>query len=111
MNVPEQIAAIAALLDGHAGRYKSLNGAGSFRAYLETARPREDEELLTEPLLADILESLLGFPQDAYVGVAEKVQLVAVAELCALYGIEPKLTEVVVASAVARPGRWRQWRE
>lgn len=66
MKVSAQIAALTALLDGQAGRYKRLNGAGSFRAYLETARTREDEEMLTEPILADVLESLLGFPKDAY---------------------------------------------
>lgn len=66
MTPSEQIERLAALLDGQAGRYKSLNGATSFAAYLQTARPREDEELLTEPILAEILEILLGFPKDAY---------------------------------------------
>ena len=54
------------MLDAQAGRYKSLNGAKTFQSYLETTRPREDEELLTEPILAEILEVLLGFPKDAY---------------------------------------------
>src|SRR3954470_17489384 len=64
--LPEQVERLAALLDAQVGRYKSLNGATSFRAYLETPRPREDEELLTEPILAEILEVLLRFPKDAY---------------------------------------------
>lgn len=61
-----QVERLAALLDAQAGRYKSLNGASSFRSYLDTPRPREDEEILTEPILADILEVLLGFPKDGY---------------------------------------------
>lgn len=66
MTSAEQIERLAAVLDAQAGRYKSLNGAKSFQSYLETTRPREDEELLTEPILAEILEALLGFPKDAY---------------------------------------------
>lgn len=66
MTSEERLAGITALLDAQAGRYKSLNGATSFGAYLENPRPREDEELLTEPILAEILEKLLGFPKDAY---------------------------------------------
>ncbi|MDQ3678813.1 MAG: hypothetical protein M3401_18785 [Actinomycetota bacterium] len=57
---------LAVLLDGQVGRYRSLNGATSFRSYLEIPRSREDEEILTEPILAEILEALLGFPKDAY---------------------------------------------
>lgn len=66
MTTSEHVERLAALLDAQAGRYKSLNGATSFRSYLETPRPREDEELLTEPILAEILEVLLGFPKDAF---------------------------------------------
>ncbi len=63
-----QIDDLARVLDGYAGRYRSLNGAATFRAYLDGPRPREDEELLTEPILADLIEQLLGFPKDAYFG-------------------------------------------
>ncbi len=66
MTSAEQVERLAAVLDAQIGRYKSLNGAASFQAYLATARPREDEEILTEPILAEILETLLGFPKDAY---------------------------------------------
>jgi len=54
------------VLDGSAGRYRELNGARSVGEYLSRERPREDEEVLTEPLFADLLEDLLGFPHDAY---------------------------------------------
>jgi hypothetical protein len=66
MTGSEQSDRLVALLDAQVGRYRSLNNATSFRAYLETPRTREDEELLTEPILAEILEQLLGFPKDAY---------------------------------------------
>jgi hypothetical protein len=62
----EHVERLVGLLDAQAGRYRSLNGAGSFKSYLETSRPREDEEILTEPVLAEILEQLLGFPKDGY---------------------------------------------
>ena len=54
------------VLDRSAGRYRELNGARSAGEYLSRERPREDEEVLTEPLFADLLEDLLGFPHDAY---------------------------------------------
>jgi type I restriction-modification system DNA methylase subunit len=53
-------------LDRFAGRYRELNGARDIGEYLTRDRTREDEELLTEPLLADLMERLLGFPTDAY---------------------------------------------
>ena len=53
------------VLDRSGRRYKEL-GASNLGAYLTGAAKREDEELLTEPLLADLLEDLLGFPHDAY---------------------------------------------
>ena len=57
---------LRATLDRFAGRYRELNGARTLGEYLTRERPREDEELLTEPLLADLMERLLGFPTDAY---------------------------------------------
>lgn len=53
-------------LDRYAGRYKELRGAATFGDYVGTRGERADEELLTEPLLADIVEKVLGFPKDAY---------------------------------------------
>ncbi len=63
---PAQLIALGALLDGQAGRYRELNGAVTLRDYLDRLRQREDEELLTEPVLAGILEDVLGFPKDGY---------------------------------------------
>jgi len=57
---------LRAVLDRYNGRYRELNGARDLGTYLTRDRPREDEELLTEPILADVLERLLGFPADAY---------------------------------------------
>lgn len=57
---------LRAVLDRPKGRYRELNGARDLGEYLARDRPREDEELLTEPILSDLLERLLGFPPDGY---------------------------------------------
>jgi len=57
---------LRAVLDKPKGRYRELNGARNLGEYLGRDRSREDEELLTEPILGDALERLLGFPSDAY---------------------------------------------
>lgn len=57
---------LRAVLDRPKGRYRELNGAKNLGEYLGRDRSREDEELLTEPILGDLLERLLGFPSDAY---------------------------------------------
>ncbi len=57
---------IRGVLDRQIGRYREINGARSFGDYLARDVPREDEELLTEPVLADLLERVFGFPADAY---------------------------------------------
>jgi hypothetical protein len=66
--VPTQpgLQALAALLDEQAGRYRELNGARHLGEYLDRPRTREDEELLTEPILEALIERVLGFPRDAY---------------------------------------------
>jgi hypothetical protein len=64
--IPPQLQAFAALLDEQSGRYSELNGARHLGEYLDRARTREDEELLTEPILAAVIERVLGFPADAY---------------------------------------------
>ncbi len=64
--VPLQLTRLAALLDEQAGRYRELNGAQHLGEYLIRPRTREDEELLTERILADIIERVLEFPADAY---------------------------------------------
>jgi hypothetical protein len=54
------------LLDSYRGRYRELNGARDLGEYLSRERDREDEEMLTEEVLRDLLEQVLGFPRDAY---------------------------------------------
>ena len=57
---------LSAALDRLGGSYRQLNGARDLGEYLARERTREDEEVLTEPLLADLMQRLLGFPPDAY---------------------------------------------
>jgi len=57
---------IRQVLDGRAGLYRVLNGARTVEDYLARGATGEDEETLTEPLLADLLERVLGFPPDGY---------------------------------------------
>ena len=54
------------MLDRPSGRYRQLNGGRNLGEYLSRDRPREDEELLTEPVLGDLMERLLGFPPESY---------------------------------------------
>lgn len=57
---------LRAVLDRRAGIYKKLAGADTFGEYLVAGPSQEDEEILTEPVLQDLVEELLGFPTDAY---------------------------------------------
>lgn len=69
MNVTDADARLAALrscLDEPAGRYQQLRGVRTFGPYVDAASIRSDEEVLTEPILAAIIERVLGFPSDAY---------------------------------------------
>jgi hypothetical protein len=60
------LAALEAIGRRYRARYKELAAVTDLGAYL-SARPRgDDEEILTEPFLADLLEGVLGFPTDAY---------------------------------------------
>jgi hypothetical protein len=61
-----RLAALVACIDRQRGRFEALRDASSFEAYL-AATGGADEEMLTEPVLADVLERVLGFPTDAYV--------------------------------------------
>jgi hypothetical protein len=58
--------ALLACLEEFSGRYKSLRGAADVAAYLGTKGDRADEEILVEPVLAMILERVLGFPTGGY---------------------------------------------
>jgi Eco57I restriction-modification methylase len=61
-----RLEALREVLDRRNGAYMELADAPDLGAYLALGPPRDDEELLTEPILADILERVLGFPADAY---------------------------------------------
>jgi hypothetical protein len=58
---------LAAILDAQTGRYETLRGASTLDVYLAAKGASADEETLTEPVLAQILERVLGFPADEYV--------------------------------------------
>ncbi|HEY5709065.1 MAG TPA: N-6 DNA methylase [Solirubrobacterales bacterium] len=60
------LTALQDVLDRRGRIYMELAEAPDFGAYLASDPPRDDEEILTEPVLADILERMLGFPADAY---------------------------------------------
>ena len=51
VTIPPQLVVLAELLDAHTGRYQELNGGRTVQEYLALPRTREDEELLTEPLM------------------------------------------------------------
>ena len=57
---------LRSVLDAYAGRYRELNGARTFGQYLARDRARDDEEMLTEEVLRDVIERVLGFPRDGY---------------------------------------------
>jgi len=58
--------ALRDVLDRRNGLYAELADVPDAGSYLATDPPRDDEEILTEPILADILERVLDFPADAY---------------------------------------------
>ena len=62
-----RLAALVAVLDAQKGRYEQLRHASTFGGYLDAKADGADEETLTEPVLAQILEKVLGFPGDEYV--------------------------------------------
>jgi hypothetical protein len=62
-----RLKALAKILDGQKGRYELLRSVASFEAYLAGKGDRADEEILTEPVLALLLERVLDFPTDEYV--------------------------------------------
>lgn len=64
--VLRSLAALETVLDEPLGRYRELNGARNLSEYLQRDRSREDEELLTEPILKELIERVLRFPPDAY---------------------------------------------
>jgi hypothetical protein len=64
--IPLPVERLRTCLDAEAGRYKALRDGSDFESYLAAPATSADEETLTEPALATILENVLGFPRDAY---------------------------------------------
>jgi len=64
--VPAEIGALARVLDQYEGRYRELRGVRTFGDYLRAPARDADEEKLTEPLLASILEEVLGYGKGDY---------------------------------------------
>lgn len=60
------IEALCELLDRRPRLYRELADASDLEEYLATGARQDDEEVLTEHLLAEILERVLGFPPDGY---------------------------------------------
>jgi hypothetical protein len=58
--------ALAGALDAYEGRYRQLRNAADFGEYMTAGGKIADEETLTEPLLASILEDVLGFGKGEY---------------------------------------------
>jgi len=65
-HLPKALEALRDVLDRRGRVYRELADAADLGAYLEHPPPQDDEEILTEPVLADILEQVLGFPADGY---------------------------------------------
>jgi Eco57I restriction-modification methylase/N-6 DNA Methylase len=63
-----ELEALRSVLDERTGVYKELAGLDivDLGAYLGAGPLRDDEEILTEPILARFLERVLGFPPDGY---------------------------------------------
>lgn len=62
----ELLERLRAVLDAHAAQYKELSGAANFSQYLDEPPDRDDEELLTEPILQGLVERVLDFPTGGY---------------------------------------------
>jgi hypothetical protein len=60
-----QLEAIRAVLDRRPNLYHQLGRTKDYGEYL-TSTHADDEEILTELVLADLLETVLGFPPDGY---------------------------------------------
>lgn len=63
---PEALRALRDVLDRRPRLYSELADAADFGEYLAAGARQDDEEVLTELVLAEFLEKVLGFPADAY---------------------------------------------
>lgn len=64
---PSELERLRAALDAFSGRYETLKGVSSFGEYASTPTKIADEETLTEQVLLEILESVLGYGKGDYV--------------------------------------------
>jgi hypothetical protein len=64
--LPASVSALARVLDQYDGRYRELRAAANFGEYMTSTRKAADEEMLTEPLLASLIEDVLGFGKGDY---------------------------------------------
>ncbi len=62
----ERLARLREVLDRRPGIYRELAGVRTYGEYLSAPKRGDDEEVLTEPVLSDVLEVVLGFPPDGY---------------------------------------------
>ena len=60
MKEDAQLEAIRAVLDRRPNLYRQLGRSSDYGEYL-TSTHADDEEILTEPVLADLLQAVLGF--------------------------------------------------
>jgi hypothetical protein len=58
----DRLDALVRVLDRYSGRYRERTGKKSIADYLAARDRTDDEEILTEPVLQDLLIDLLGFP-------------------------------------------------
>lgn len=66
VTIPPEVATLARVLDSYEGRYRELRGVANFGEYVGASGRVADEETVTEPLLASILEDVLGFGKGDY---------------------------------------------
>lgn len=64
--IDPRLKALQLCLDERKALYRRLAGASTLGEYLGAKVDRADEETLTEPILAAVLERVLGFPRDGY---------------------------------------------
>jgi Eco57I restriction-modification methylase len=62
----EALEVLCGVLDRRPRLYRELADAGDLGEYLANGARQDDEELLTEGILEEIIEQVLGFPLDAY---------------------------------------------
>ena len=62
----DRLSVLLSVLDRRPRAYRELADAADFGAYVDNGARQDDEELLTEEILQEIIERVLGFPPDAY---------------------------------------------